>query len=195
MNIKTQYLFLFTFVIAQLSFIESCITRTGDQTFLDDPLEEDEQQWYKGIEIYANKFNPDKCNYGEWNKGDYPAAYMRKMRYKGFISISNDPINNHNKPQSPIKDLKRLMDIVEQRAQELGANIVCGGNIDKSPYKHPAPNTSEIEEYVYEFYGVALHSGPPIPSDTQTSNAEVCRITHLSLLFNVIVITFAKFLL
>jgi hypothetical protein len=155
---------------------------------LDDPIEEAEDQWYKGVEIYANKFTPDKCNYGEWNKGDYPAAYIRKLRYKGFIVITKDPDDN----DLPIKALERLMDIVQQRAEDLGANLICGGKIEKSPYNAPAPNSTGKNEFVYEFTGTSLHSGPPVPPDLDSSSGNMYRLEKVFLLLNVMPIIYSK---
>ena len=173
-------------LILQFKTIESCLTRAGDQLFLDDPIEEDVTQIYNGVEIYANKYTPDKCNYGEWSKGDYPAAYMRKLRYKGFIAVSKD--TERSQTPKPIMEVERLMDIVRKAAKELGANIVCGGHIDKAPYNAPSPNTSAINKFTYEFYGSALHFGPPIPPEEYSSGAGIDSIEALCLLTNIIMI-------
>ena len=180
---------LFIFVVAILSsefrITQSCLTRAGDQLFLDDPIEEDYTQIYNGVEIYANNYVPDKCNSGEWSKGEYPAAYLRKLRYKGFIAISKDP--ERSRIPKPIMGVERLMDLVSKAAKELGANIVCGGHIDKAPYKAPSPNTSLIKEFTYEFYGSALRFGPPIPPEEYNSGAGLHSVKEILMLTNVIV--------
>ena len=190
MGTTFKHIILFASLVIHVPLCKPCITRAGDQIFLDDPIEEAEEQWYKGVEIYANKFTPDKCNYGEWNKGDYPAAYMRKMRYKGFVVITKDPEGNQG--PVPIKGLERLMDIVEQRAKDLGANMICGGKIEKSPYNAPAPNSTGKNEFVYEFTGIALHSGPPVPPELANSSETLYRFNKVYLLFNVIVMVYSK---
>ena len=186
----TSLFFLFTIVLSlQLNLTQSCLTRAGDQLFLDDPIEEDYTQIYNGVEVYANNYVPDKCNAGEWSTGDYPAAYLRKLRYKGFIAISKDI--EHSRNPKPIMGVERLMDLVTKAAKELGANIVCGGHIDKAPYMAPSPNVSLINEFTYEFYGSALRFGPPIPPEEYRSGANLHSVKNLCILVNIIVITFS----
>ena len=186
----TTLFFLFIIVLSlQLHVTQSCLTRAGDQLFLDDPIEEDYTQIYKGVEVYANNYVPDKCNAGEWSTGDYPAAYLRKLRYKGFIAISKDI--EHSRNPKPIMGVERLMDLVTKAAKELGANIVCGGHIDKAPYMAPSPNASLINEFTYEFYGSALRFGPPIPPEDYRSGANLHSVKNLCILVNIIVVIFS----
>ena len=188
----TSLFLLITFILSlQLHFARSCLTRAGDQLFLDDPIEEDYTQIYNGVEIYANNYVPDKCNAGEWSKGDYPAAYLRKLRYKGFIAISKDI--EHSRNPKPIMGVERLMDLVARAAKELGANIVCGGHIDKAPYMAPSPNVSLINEFTFEFYGSALRFGPPIPPEEYHSDANSHSVKNLCILVNIIAVIFSMY--
>ena len=131
-----------------LLVVNSCMSlvREGDQI----RLYETKDMGYNGTEIYTNRFTPDKCNYGEWSKGHFPAGYSRTMNYKGFIAISTDPDAN----ETPITTLERLMEIVRKTAKGIKANLICGGKIEKSLYE--SKNSSY--QYTYEFHGTALYS-------------------------------------
>ena len=146
MRIQIFVLLILIILNGGLHIVKSCMIREGDQMH----LYETEDIRYNGTEIFTNSFTPDKCNYGEWSKGSFPAGYTRTMDYKGFIAISMDPDAN----ESPITTLERLMEIVRKSAKRIGANLICGGNIEKSLYE----STNSSNQYTYEFHGTALHS-------------------------------------
>ena len=97
----------------------------------------------------------------------------------------------HSRNPKPIMGVERLMDLVAKAAKELGANIVCGGHIDKAPYMAPSPNVSLINEFTYEFYGSALRFGPPIPPEEYSSGANLHPVKDLCVLVNIVTVIFS----
>ena len=81
MEIPLLTALIITIMSSQFKIAESCLTRAGEQIFLDNLVEEDVTQIYNGVKIYAKTCTPDKCDSGERSIGDFPAAYMRKPRY------------------------------------------------------------------------------------------------------------------
>ena len=146
MRIHILVLPIFVLFNWALHSVNRCGVREGSQY----RLYETKDVKYNGIEIYTNRFTPDKCNYGEWSKGHFPAGYTRTMHYKGFIATSTDPDAN----ETPIMTLERLMEIVRKSAKGIGANLICGGKIEKSLYE----STNSSNQYTYEFHGTALYS-------------------------------------
>ena len=95
------------------------------------------------VEIYFEHFNPDRCNYGEWSKGETGAYLYRKMDYKDIIDVS--VIGKDD--EGPSLARTRLYVAVKEKAKTIGANLVCGGKL-----------IQKSTENSYEFIGTGFRS-------------------------------------
>jgi hypothetical protein len=127
------------FIIAQSNSEFKKVLACGRQWDAHEPRSEDSNE----VEIYFEHFNPDKCNYGEWSKGRAGAYLYRKMDYRDIIDVS--VIGKDN--EGPSMTRTRLYVAVKEKAETIGANLVCGGKlIEKST------------ENSYEFVGTGFRS-------------------------------------